>query len=40
MMKLEDLSEEEIGLIETLKGKSRMETDEILGGAFECLKAE
>lgn len=37
---LEDLTKEEIRLIETLKGKNRMETDEILGGATECLKAE
>ena len=39
-MRLKDLSEEEIRILEALKGKSRMETDEILGGVFECLKAE
>lgn len=37
---LEDLTKEEIQIIETLKGKNRMEQDEILGGEVECLKAE
>lgn len=37
---LEDLTKEEIQIIEKLKGKNRMEQDEILGGATECLKAE
>ncbi len=32
---LEDLTKEEMRLIETLKGKNRMEQDEILGGITE-----
>ena len=37
---LEDLTKEEIQIIETLKGRYRMEQDEILGGEVECLKVE